>query len=219
MKLTRKRVLTVISACVAVTLLSWGIYSARKNYLFAHRDRMVILCYQTNITGSDGENWAKNLKNEFDFIPDCEVGVYITKQAGNESITVTSENGWAQIVPRLAAKQGDILLVNNRVFYETLLKSDLILPLEYSGNRGVTDENGTVYGLDFTSLKFESLINLENSDLGVLGQPLPLKSIDEEYYSGMNPRVIAVVYKGSKQPEDAKKILYSLVAEGENKNA
>ena len=116
---------------------------------------------------------------------------------------------------RLAAKQGDILLVNNRVFYETLLKSDLILPLEYSGNRGLTDENGTVYGLDFTSLKFDSLINLETSDLVGFGQPLPLKSIDEEYYSDMNPRVIAVVYKGSKQPEDAKKILYSLIAEGE----
>lgn len=215
MNLTRKHILTVISVCVAVTLLSWGIYSARQNYLYTNRDRMVILCYQTNITGSDGENWAKNLKDKFNFIPDCEVGVYITKQAGNENITVTSENGWAQIVTRLAAKQGDILLVNNRVFYETLLKSDLILPLEYSGNRGVTDENGTVYGLDFTSLKFDSLINLETSDSVGFGQPLPLKSIDEEYYSDMNPRVIAVVYKGSKQPEDAKKILYSLIAEGE----
>lgn len=212
----KKYILTVISVCLAVSLLSWGIYSARQNYLYTNRDRLIILCYQTNITGSDGENWAKNLKKEFDFLPDVEVGVYTLKQAGNESITVTSENGWAQIVTRLAAKQGDILLVNNRVFYETLLKSDLILPLDYSGNRAVTDGNGTVYGIDLTSLKFNSLINLETSESVGFGQPMPIESTDDEHYSDMLPRVIAVVYKGSGRPNEAKEVLYSLISEGEN---
>lgn len=212
----KKNFLAVIALCVAVTLITGAIYYFRQNYLYTNRDRLIIHCYQTNITGSDGENWANNLKEQIDFIPDCEVSVYTLKQAGNETVTVTSENGWTQIVTRLAAGQGDILLVNNRVFYETLLENGLICPLSYQGNRSVTDEDGTVYGIDVTSLRFSSLINLETSELVGFGQPLPISSCDEEYYNGLTPRVIAVVYKGSKRIESAEKILISLTREAEN---
>lgn len=213
---TKKNFLSVTAICVAVTLLTCAIYYFRQNYLYTNRDRLIIHCYQTNITGSDGENWAKNINEKFDFIPDCEVSVYTLKQAGNDTVTVTSENGWTQIVTRLAAGQGDILLVNNRVFYDTLLENGLILPISYSGNRSVCDEDGNVYGIDITSLRFSSLINLETSDFVGFGQPLPVSSSDEEYYNGLTPRVIAVVYKGSKRAESAEKILLTLIEEAEN---
>ena len=206
--------------CIAlIIILSVIFFNMRQNYLYTSRDRLIIMSYQTNITGSDGQEWAKKLKNKFSDVPDFEVSVYETKAAGNENITVTTENGWSQIVVRLAAKEGDILFVNNEVFYTTLLEQNLILPLEGNYKTPITDKNGTVYGIDITDMTAEGLLNYETSEYVGKGQPLPIKSIDEVdfEYSGFShkPRVIAVIYKGSNRVEQSQNVLKTLFGEEE----
>lgn len=212
-KLNEKLVLGAISIFLMV-ILTIVIFNARQNYLYTNRDRLIIFAYQTNIAGSDGEEWAKKLKNQFPEVPDFEVSVFETRQAGNESITITDENGWSQIVIRLAAGQGDILFVNNDVFYNVLLKEDMIVPLENTYKNPVTDKNNVVYGVDITGVAPIGLLNLGTSEYVGKGQPLPVISTDEKDFETENlkvkPRVIAVIYKGSKHPAQAQQVLYSL---------
>ncbi len=209
-------IISVISILVIIAL-SVVIFAMRKNYLFTNRDRLIIMCYQTNIAGSDGEKWAEHLRNKFDNVPDFEVSVYETKSAGNDSITITSENGWAQIVTRLGAGQGDILFVDNEVFYDVLLKQNLILPLKGKYATPVTDENGTVYGIDVTNLTVDGLLNYGTSEYVGKGQKLPIKPINNEKfeYNGFtySSRVIAVIYKGASYIEDSHQVLDTLFGE------
>ncbi len=208
----------VMLICVAlIIILSVIFFNMKQNYLYTARERLIILSYQTNITGSDGQEWAKKLKNKFTDIPDFEVSTYETMSAGNESITITEENGWSQIVVRLSVKEGDILFVNNEVFYTTLLEQNLLYPIEGDFKRPITDENGTVYGIDITNMTADGLINYETSEYVGKGQPLPIKSIDETdfNYNGLSyaPRVIAVIYKGSERHTEAQNILRTLFGE------
>jgi hypothetical protein len=209
-------IMTALSI-ILIIVLTVVFFNLRKNHLHTTRDRLIIFAYQTNISGSDGEEWAKRLKNNFSDIPDFEVSVYETKQAGNESITITTENGWGQIVIRLAANEGDILFVNNQTFYEVLLEQDMLVPLENAYKNPVTDENGTVYGIDVTKMTAEGLLNHGTSSLVGLGQPLPIVSIDESDYElgdeKLEPRVIAVIFKGSDKIAESQHVLYSLFGE------
>ncbi len=212
--MNRKKIICTGVSVAAIIILTVCIFFFRKNYLYVNRDRLCILTYQTDITGSNGESWAEKLKEKFSFLTDVEVSTYFLKEVGNENITIRDEDGWGQIVTRLAAKQGDILLVNNKTFYETLLANDFIIPLECNfGNRNVLDKNGNTVGVDLTGIKFNSLINLETSKYVAIGQPLPLYSLDEKDYDGFSPRVIAVIYKGSKHIEESQKTLELLIKE------
>lgn len=204
--------------CVAlIIILTVVFFNMRQNYLYTSRDRLIILSYQTNITGSDGQEWANKLKSKFTDVPDFEVSVYETKAAGNENITITTENGWSQIVVRLAAKEGDILFVNNEAFYTSLLEQDLIRPLEGNYKNPITDQSGTVYGIDITDMTAEGLLNYETSEYVGKGQPLPIKSTDDAdfKYNGLSypPRVIAVIYKGSDRAEQSQNVLRALFGE------
>ncbi len=214
-----KKIVIGILSIVITIALTIIIFNARQNYLYTNRDRLVIFAYQTNIAGSDGEEWAKKLKNKFTNVPDFEVSVFVTKEAGNESITITSENGWNQIVIRLASGQGDILLVNNEVFYNVLLEENMLLPLENNFNKPVTDKNGVVYGVDITNVAPDGLLNLGTSEYVGKGQPLPIISIDEKNFeiegNSYKPRVIAVIYKGAKYADAAQNVLCELF--GDNK--
>lgn len=221
-KTNEKLILGAISIFVIV-ILTIVIFNARQNYLYTNRDRLIIFAYQTNIAGSDGEEWAKSLKKQFPDVPDFEVSVFETKEAGNESITITSENGWNQIVVRLASGQGDILFVNNEIFYNVLLKENMLLPIENSFNKPVTDENGVVYGIDITRVAPSGLLNLGTSEYVGKGQPLPIISLDEKNFETENasysPRVIAVIYKGAKYPDKAQDVLYGLFGGTQNEQA
>lgn len=212
-KKNEKLILGAISILIMV-IMTVIIFNARQNYLYTNRDRLIIFAYQTNIAGSDGEEWAKSLKAQFPDVPDFEVSVFETKEAGNESITITDENGWSQIVVRLAAGQGDILFVNNDVFYNVLLKENMLLPIENIYKNPVTDENNVVYGIDVTRVAPKGLLNLGTSEYVGKGQPLPIISIDEKDFKTetavYKPRVIAVIYKGSKYPDKAQQVLYGL---------
>lgn len=197
-----------------IIILSVVFFNLRQNYLYTNRDRLIVFCYQTNITGSDGEEWAKELKKQFPHIPDFEVSSYEMKEAGNESITITSENGWAQIVTRLGAGEGDILFVDNKVFYEVLLKQDLLSPIQGNFEAPVTDKNGTIYGIDVTEMTVEGLVNHGTSQYVGLGQPLPIKPVDNGIFEHngfkYSARVIAVIFKGSERIEQSQEILNTL---------
>ena len=214
----KKMVLGILSVIVTI-VLTVVIFNARQNYLYTNRDRLIIFAYQTNVAGSDGEEWAKKLKNRFTDVPDFEVSVFVTREAGNESITITSEKGWNQVVIRLASGDGDILFVNNEIFYNVLLKQNMLLPIENNFEKPVTDKNGVVYGIDITNMAPEGLLNLGTSEYVGKGQPLPIISIDEKdfEYDGVSykPRVIAVIYKGANYATHAQNVLYELF--GENK--
>lgn len=218
MKVLKSKKIVLGIFCVIVTIvLTIIIFNARQNYLYVNRDRLFIFAYQTNISGSDGEEWAKKLKNKFTDVPDFEVSAFVTKEAGNESITITSENGWKQVVIRLAAGQGDILFVNNAIFYNVLLEQDLILPIENDFKNPVKDKNGVVYGVDITNVAPNGLLNHGTSEYVGKGQPLPIISVDENDFEfdgiSYNPRVIAVIYKGSKYADQAQNVLYELFGE------
>ena len=212
-KRTERMVIMILSV-ILVTVLSVVIFHMRKNSLYHNRDRIIILCHQTNINGSDGEEWAKKLSEKFTDVPDFEVSTYLTQEAGNENMTITSENGWSQIVIRLAANEGDILLIDNKTYYETLLKNGYIVELTGNFESPVTDENGTVYGVDVTGLKPEGLLNYNTSQYVGNGQPLPIKPAEQNDYllNGLSikPRVIAVIYKGSTHIEESQTILNEL---------
>ena len=212
----KKIVLAILSVIVTI-VLTILIFNARQNYLYTNRERLIIFAYQTNIAGSDGEEWAKKLKARFNTVPDFEVSVYTTKEAGNESITITSENGWSQIVIRLASGQGDILLVNNEVFYNVLLEEDMLMPIKNNFKKPVTDKNGVVYGIDITNVAPDGLLNLGTSEYVGKGQPLPIISTDEKNFevdgNAYKPRVIAVIYKGAKYADQAQNVLYELFGE------
>lgn len=215
MKTKKAEQITVMLISIAVIIiLSVVFFNLRQNYLYTNRDRLIVYCYQTNIAGADAEEWSKNLKKQFPHIPDFEVSVYETKKAGNESITITSENGWAQIVTRLGAGEGDILLVDNEVFFEVLLEQNLIVPLEGNFETPVTDKNGTVLGVDVTEKTVEGLLNHGTSQYVGLGQRLPIKPIDNSIfeYNGLkySPRIIAVIFKGSDRIEESQNILNTL---------
>ena len=214
-----KKIVLGILSVVVIIALTIIIFNARQNYLYTNRDRLIIFAYQTNIAGSDGEEWAKKLKNKFTDVPDFEVSAFVTKEAGNESITITSEDGWKQVVIRLASGDGDILFVNNEIFYNVLLKQNLLLPIENNFKNPVTDKNGVVYGVDITNMTAEGLLNLGTSEFVGKGQPLPIISADEKdfEYDGISykPRVIAVIYKGAKHLNQSQNVLYELF--GENK--
>ncbi len=216
---SKKREFFILSAIsiVLIAVLTVVFFEFRQNYLYTNRDRLIIFAYQTNISGSDGEEWAKALKQDFNEIPDFEVSVFETKQAGNDSITITTENGWNQIMVRLRAGDGDIMLINNQTFYEVLLENDMLVPIENSFERPLTDENGIVYGIDITNMTAKGLLNHGTSELVGLGQPLPIISIDEKDYEAddekLEPRVIAVIFKGSKRVNDAQNVLYTLFGE------
>ncbi|MBE7092790.1 MAG: hypothetical protein E7365_06400 [Clostridiales bacterium] len=218
-KKTEKLILCAISVFV-VTILTIIIFNARQNYLYTNRDRLIIFAYQTNISGSDAEEWSKKLKQSFDDVPDFEVSVFQTKEAGNESITITSEKGWSQIVVRLAAGDGDILFVNNEIFYNVLIKENLLLPIEHKFAKPVTDDSGVVYGIDITKATPDGLLNLGTSEYVGKGQPLPIISVDEKDFEfngySYKPRVIAVIYKGAKYADKAQTVLYNLFGGAEN---
>ncbi len=215
-KKSEQKIILFISIVVIIAL-SVVIFNFRQNYLYTNRDRLIILCYQTNISGSDGEQWAKELKKQFNNVPDFEVGVYETQSVGNESITITSEKGWSQIVTRIGAGEGDILFVDNKVFYEVLLAQDLIIPLSGEYASPITDKNGTVWGVDITDRTVDGLLNYGTSEYVGKGQPLPIKPNNKEKYehNGLNysARVIAVIFKGAKHSAEAQNVLNSLFGE------
>ena len=214
----KQQIFVMLLSVTLIIILSFVFFEFRQNYLYTSRDRLIILCYQTNIGGSDGEQWAKELKNQFTDIPDFEVSVYDTKQAGNDSITITAEDGWAQIVTRLGVKQGDILFVDNEVFYNVLLQQNMLVPLEGNFSAPITDKNGTVYGIDITDKKVDGLLNHGTSQYVAQGQKLPIKTTNNKIfnYNGLeySPRVIAVIYKGSKRIDQAQNVLNVLFGEG-----
>lgn len=209
-----EKIFLLFTCTILVTVLSFVIFHMRNNALYHNRDRLIILSYQTNIGGSDGEMWASSLKEQFSQVPDFEVSVYETKEAGNENMTITSENGWGQLVVRLGAGQGDILLVNNDAFYNVLLAEDLLIPLTGNFEKPVTDSQGRVLGVDITDMTVKGLINYGTSEYVGKGQPLPIISIDEKNFNyndmSIPPRVIAVIFKGSTHVEDAQHVLSAL---------
>ena len=191
--------LIAVTVTIIVTLI---INSAITNYKYTNRDRIIILAYQTNITGSDAENWQNNLKELFSY--EFEVSVYTTNTAGNEDITITTENGWQQVVTRLGAKQGDILLLNQKE-YENMLNNNFLLPLNYSGENALTND-GVTFGINITGKTANGLIACDTSKYVGKLQPLPIYSIDDS-------PAIAVVYKGALHPEQASKTVLSLWGE------
>ena len=209
-----EQIIVMLTSIAMIIILSVVFFNLRQNYLYTNRDRLIVFCYQTNIAGADGEEWAKHLKKQFPHIPDFEVSVYEMKETGNESITITSENGWAQIVTRLGAGEGDILLVDNEVFFEVLLKQNLIVQLTGNFETPVTDNAGTVFGVDITGKTVDGLLNHGTSQYVGLGQKLPIKPIDNSVfeYNGLkySPRVIAVIFKGSDNIDESQKILNTL---------
>lgn len=195
----KKHFKVFLIAIVIIIALTIVINSAITNYKYTNRDRIIFLAYQTNITGSDAENWQANLKEIYDF--EFEVSVYTTNSAGNESVTITTENGWQQVVTRLGAKQGDVLLLN-KTGYETMLNNGFLLPLNYEGENAVKNESIT-YGIDITGKTAEGLTACDTSKYVAKFKPLPIYSIDDS-------PTIAVVYKGSSHPERASEIIISL---------
>lgn len=205
--------LTALAAVLVVALLTVAIHATVRRAHEIWRNRLIILAYQTNINGSDGEAWAQYLESAYPDQPGFEVSVYSLREAGNDTITITSEDGWQQIVTRLAAGQGDILFLNNKIFYETMLAGGYLLPLQGDFINAVTDAYGTVYGLDITGMTVDGLLNLNTSTVVGKGQKLPILCADEKPYTqgetDREPRVIAVVYKGSRHAENAKALLTS----------
>jgi len=209
-----KKITVTVISIIIICALTAIIFNLRKNRMLTDRDKISVFCYQTNITGSDGELWAEALTERFS--REIEVGVFVLEEAGNEQITISGENGWSQIVTRLAAKQGDIILLNNEAFYNTMLKNGFLAELDFSGERAIADGN-SVYGIDITGLRLDGLKSTGLSTDVAFGQPLPIRSIDEKNYSlngeVLENRVIAVIYKGSSHTEEARAILKELVEE------
>lgn len=195
----KKRFYVFLIATVITVLITIVINSAISNFKYTNRDRITILAYQTNITGSDAENWQNKLKEAFDF--EFEVSVYTTNSAGNESLTITTENGWQQVVTRLGAKQGDILLLNKKA-YENMLGNGFLLPIDYVGENALQD-NGTTFGIDISGKTALGLTACDTSKYVGKYQPLPIYSIDDS-------PAIAVIYKGTKHLEKASEVMLSL---------
>ncbi len=214
-RLLIKKLPVWILAILLVCALTFVIFSMRENYFITNRDRIIFLAYQTNISGSSGEIWAKNLQALFPEMPGFEVSVYFTHQTGNETITITTENGWQQIITRLGNKQGDILLLNNTAFYDTMLKNDFLLPLEPCGygDRALRGTDGNIYGIDITGLTAEGLYRL-NSSQADQNELLSFSSADTSSYETENeeipPRVIAVLYKGTSHEALARQVIERL---------
>ncbi len=217
MKLFKNKKHTVLAVgIVIISLLTVIIFNARENYLYTNRDRIILLAYQTDISGSTGEQWAKKLAKRFD--TEFEVSCYSLQKAGNDDITITTENGWTQIVTRLAAKQGDILFMNNEA-YANMLQNGYLQKLDFDGERALKGNDGLTYAIDITDMKFDGLLNAEVSEYVGFAQPLPLKSADDEVFSSddvtFEPRVIAAVYKGSRHMDEASRILLTLITEAQ----
>ena len=68
----KSKITSMIISIVLIIVLSVVFFNIRKNYLYTNRDRLIIFCYETNISGSDGEKWAEHLKNQFPEISDFE---------------------------------------------------------------------------------------------------------------------------------------------------
>ena len=195
----KKRFYVFLIAIIITITVTIVINSAVTNYKYTNRDRIIFLAYQTNITGSDAENWQSKLKEIYDF--EFEVSVYTTNSAGNENITITTENGWQQVVTRLGAKQGDILLLN-KTSYEAMLNNGFLLPLDYTGEDAMAND-GITYGIDVTGKTANGLIACNTSKYVAKFQPLPIFSIDDS-------PVIAAVYKGSTHAQLSTEIITSL---------
>ena len=207
-----------LSAILAVTVITCVIHFAVTNYKKTNADYLYIFAYQTNISDSNASIWAQNLTASYPEMPKIRVNTFVTLQAGNGDVTVTSQNGWSQIVTRLGAKQGDILLLNNETFYSVMLQNNMLLPITYDfSDKNISDSKGTVYGIDVTGLISEGLLNMETSASVGYGQPLPVFSLDEKPYtfegSVYEPRVIAAVYAGSAHAASAQELLKILWGE------
>ena len=98
-----------------------------------------------------------------------------------------------------------------------LPKSKLGVDVENDFENTVKDKNGVVYGVDITNVAPNGLLNHGTSEYVGKGQPLPIISADENDFEfdgiSYNPRVIAVIYKGSKYADQAQNILYELFGE------
>ncbi len=212
-----ERITVLFISIILIIALTVACFFIRQNYLFTNRERLIIFAYQTNLGGSDCEEWAKHLKTRFPDVPDFEITPYLTHTAGTDTVTVLKEDGWSQIVTRLGAGQGDILFVNNKVFYDVLLKNKLLIPLDDTFSNGILGDDGNIYGIDVTDLKTDGLLNLGTSEHVGFGERLPIKCVDNAVYKrngiDIEPRVIAVVYAGTKYPDTAKNILKSLFSE------
>lgn len=198
----KKRLPVFLLAIILIVALTLVINAAVNNYKYTNRDRVIFLAYQTNITGSDAENWQKELTNQFAF--EVEVSVYTTNKAGNEQITITTENGWQQVVTRLGAKQGDILLLNKETF-QAMLDKDFLSPISFIGENAVLGDDNLTYGIDISGKTANGLIAFDTSKYVAQYQPLPICSLDDS--------VIAVIYKGSAHKELSEQIILSLWGE------
>ncbi len=211
-----KKYTVLVIGIVIISLLTAVIFNARENYLYTNRDRIILLAYQTDITGSTGEEWAKKLAKRFN--TEFEVSCYTLRQAGNEDITITDENGWTQIVTRLAAKQGDILFLNNTA-YSNMLDNGYLEVLDFDGERALKNADGLTCAIDITDMKLDGLLNAETSEYVGFAQPLPIKSTDGKSNvaddGATEPRVIAAVYKGSRHVRQASDILLTLITEAQ----
>ena len=208
----KKKLISALCVSLAlVLLLTVVLFRLRKQYLYVNRDRVIVLAYQTNIGGSDAEGWAAFLEKNHPALPGVEVGVYRRLATGNENVTIVSEDGWQAIVTRLAAGQGDLLLVNNQVLYETLVPGEYLSELpDVFGTRGIRVD-GRLVGVDVTDQTVEGLTNRGTSSFVAPGQPLPLKSTDDKKYDRggtlIAPRVIAVIYRGAAHAEESAALL------------
>lgn len=200
----KKLWLSLAAALLTVTLLTVVVYRVRQHYQYIHRDRVIILAYETNITGSDGEHWAQEMRTIFPELPDFEVGAYLEKQADADMTSMTIRDGWSQIVTRLANHEGDLLLLSEEAF-RNMRDLGYLLPLTdaFYGDRAVFDGD-RLLGVRVNGTTAEGLRCMDEMSRQVgLGQLLPIASPAEDAFEP----VIACVYQGSRHAEAAQKIL------------
>lgn len=196
---------TAIMLVLAVTL---GIYRILDGRLPANR--VLLLAYETAVTGSEAEKWAESLQNQFPHIAYIDVQVY-TAQGSN---AVQYANGWQQVVTLLANKRGDILLLDKE-HYLYMAQNGYLLPLSDmdfgSRNAFAEDKYGEslLFGLQAEGMYPQGLVSLDIVGSAEKNTPKMLLNADGQH-------LYAAVYAGAADPTAAKEVFAGIFGGAEN---
>jgi len=155
------------------------------------QNRLVILAYETTITGSEAEDWETALAEKHTELDYVDVQVYLAQGANLTSYA----SGWDQIVTLLANGCGDILLLDEEHF-TYMAQNNYLLPLtgQNFGEKAVYESNTNgveqLLGVEVQGIYPYGLRYLENAASADLYQPKMLVSADGN-------KIYAAIYAGT----------------------
>ena len=147
----------ILIALLAVVVVTAAVYHRTATAI--GDNRAILFFYRTNVPGTYAEHWEQEyLRTAF---PETEYFEVQCFQPGIAGMVSAQDSGWRIILTRLAAKEGDILVLD-RERYEFLRQNGYLSPLnDLPGVRAAAErlqtEGETVFGVRVDGLSLPGL--------------------------------------------------------------